>query len=241
MKALLKFLSPLVFCSLIQAEEITIATEAWEGYINKQEEGFYYDLLKKIYPSPEYTLTVHFVPFKRSVHLLTSGQVDMLLGAYPEDIPRKYQSTHPVEADNISAAVSKRLSEKWRGTNSLAGKRVVARLGYNFDKYLPKTSSYTEVPSVKSMLLMLKRGRTDAVLDYEKDIQALWKDSQLGDDYVLITGVIPELVYFGFATSRNDLKARFDAEYKKLYQSGKLKKLFLKHNLCADRVPKIDY
>lgn len=241
MKALIKFLSSITLISLVQAEEITISTESWEGYVNTSEEGFYIDLLKEVYPSPEYTLKIQFVPFKRSVKLLTSGNVDILLGAYPEDIPRSLQSTHPVETDSISALVKKDLSEKWRGTNSLAGKRVAARLGYNFDKYLPKTSSYTEAPKLKSMMLMLKRDRTDAVLDYEKDIKLLWEETQLGDDFALINGVILELVYFGFANDRDDLKTRFDTEFKKIYLSGKLKTLFLKHNLPAARVPEIDY
>lgn len=225
----------------MQAEEIKIATDVWEGYTAKNEEGFYFDLLKEIYPEPEYTLKIQFVPFKRSIKLLISGNADILLGAYPEDIPRKYQSTHPVEADSISAVVPQAIYSNWKGSESLAKKNVTSRTGYNLQKYVPKTTNYTEITSLKSMLLMLKRGRTDAVLDYEKDIQLLWEETQLGNDYRLITDFAHELVFFGFSDKRDDLKQRFDAEFKKLYQSGKLKALFLKHNLAADRVPEIDY
>jgi ABC-type amino acid transport substrate-binding protein len=241
MKALLKWLCPILCCTFIHAEEIKVATEVWEGYTTKDEKGFYIDLLRKVYPEPEFTLKIEFVPYKRSIKLLNAGKVDIMLGAYPEDIPRKLQSTHPVESDSVSAVITKELSNTWQSSASLAGKNVVAKTGYGFGKYIPTSVNYTEVPSLKSMLLMLKRGRVDAVLDYEKDIQILWEETALDNDYVMVRDVIIEQVFFGFAENRTDLKARFDQEFRKLYQSGSLKTLFLKHSLSEARVPKIQY
>ena len=84
---------------------------------------------------------------------------------------------------------------------------------------------------------MLKKGRVDAVLDYKKDIKPLWKILELGEKFVVLDDVIVENVYPGFAVDRLDLKQHYDKSFLKLYQSGEIRKMMLKHKLSEARIP----
>ena len=86
---------------------------------------------------------------------------------------------------------------------------------------------------------MLKRGRVDAVLDYQKDIKLIWSQLELEEQFVVIDGVIIENVYSGFAADRADLKQHYEKAFLRLYQSGEIRKMILKHKLAEAEIPKI--
>ena len=87
---------------------------------------------------------------------------------------------------------------------------------------------------------MLKKGRADAVLDYKKDINLLWVPLQLDKDFVRIEDVILENVYPGFAADRPDLKEHYEKAFLRLYESGKIREMMLKHKISEARIPTIE-
>ena len=222
-----------------RAEDIVVATDVWEGYTSKDERGYYIDLLRAIYPAPEYALKFKFVPFKRSLRMLESGDADILLGAYPEDVAAVQLAKYPTNSDSIGAVVSKDLAVNWKGLESLTDKVVVAKIAYGFDRYFKTPIKYSEKDKLKSMLQMLKKGRVDAVLDFSKDIQLIWSPLQLDEHFVVIDGVIIENVYPGFAADKPDLKLHYEKAFLRLYQSGKVREMILKHKLAEAEIPKI--
>jgi polar amino acid transport system substrate-binding protein len=224
-----------------RAEDIVVATDVWEGYTSKDERGYYIDLLKVIFPAPEYSLKFEFVPFKRSLRMLKSADADILLGAYPADVPVELLAKYPTNSDSIGAVVSKELAVNWKGLESLTDKVVVAKNAYGFDRYFKTPIKYSEKDNLRSMLQMLKRGRVDAVLDYQKDIKLIWSQLELDEHFVVIDGVIIENVYIGFASDRVDLKQHYEKAFLRLYQSGKIRKMILKHKLAEAEIPKIKH
>ena len=219
-----------------RAEDIVVATDVWEGYTSKDERGYYIDLLKAIFPAPEYSLKFEFVPFKRSLRMLESAEADILLGAYPEDVPAEQLAKYPTNVDSISVVVGKELAGNWKGLESLAGKVVVAKNAYGFDRYFKMPIKYSEKDKLKSMLQMLKRGRVDAVLDYKKDIKLIWSPLQLDENFVVIDDVIIENVYSGFAADRADIKQHYENAFLR-----EIRKMILKHKLAEAEIPKIKH
>ncbi|PQJ28272.1 substrate-binding periplasmic protein [Rubritalea profundi] len=239
MKAFLSIMVSFTLTFAARAEEIIVATDEWEGYTSKDERGYYIDLLKAIFPAPAYSLKFEFVPFKRSLLMLKSGKADILLGAYPEDVPAVYLAKYPTNTDSISAVLNKDLAANWKGLESLTNKVVVAKNAYAFDRYFKTPIKYSEKNNLNSMLLMLKKGRVDAVLDFKKDIQFLWKSLELEQNFVIIDGVILENVYTGFALNKSELKEHYEKAFHNLYESGEVQKMMLKHKLSDARAPVI--
>ncbi|MFC4992344.1 substrate-binding periplasmic protein [Rubritalea tangerina] len=224
----------------LHAREIIVATDVWQGYSAKDSRGYYIDLLRTIFPKPEYQLKFEFVPFKRSIMMLQKGEADILLGAYPSNLPAQQLAKFPTDSDSVSAAVSKQLAKNWNGKQSLTHKKIVARTAYGFDRYFSNPITYSEQPNLKAMLKMLKMGRVDAVLDYKKDMATYWNLLDMQDQWVIIDGVITENVYPGFALDQKDLKAHYEKTFLTLYQNGTIKTLMQKHKIAKERFPIID-
>jgi ABC-type amino acid transport substrate-binding protein len=239
MKTFLSILVGFALTFKAAAEDIVVATDEWEGYTSKDGQGYYIDLLKAIFPAPEYSLKFEFVPFKRSLLMLKSGKADILLGAYPDDVPAAYLTKYPTNADSISAALNKELAEKWKGLESLTNKTVVAKNAYAFDRYFKTPIKYAEKNNLNSMLQMLKKGRVDAVLDFKKDIHLVWESLELEQNFVIIDDVILENVYSAFTLKKPKLKEHYETAFLNLYESGEVQKMMLKHKLSDARAPVI--
>jgi|GEM_PF-2794462 len=68
-----------IFSPLSYAQEIRVATDIWEGYSNRDGTGYYFDILREIYPSPEYVLKVSYVPFRRGLRMVETAREDVTL------------------------------------------------------------------------------------------------------------------------------------------------------------------
>ncbi len=234
MKSLRYVLMVLFLCAKVaQAEEVLVVAHEWEGYTNKDGSGYYFDLIRESFPAPDYQVKTLNVPFRRSIYMIIHGQADIILGAYPGDIPEHFMSAYPVESDFVDCVVSRKIAENWQGLKSLKNKKILAQLGYNFDRFFEVPVHYKERPGLSGMLRALRMGHVDAVLSYEADIKKVWKEVGLDEHFRILRGVIKSNAYFGFAEHSQDLKVHFNTRYKTLYQSGKLKELMIR-NLGTD-------
>ena len=223
------------------AERVLVVTDEWATFSNKDGSGYYLDIIRTVYPSPQFDVKIEFLPYARSYMMVMEGKADIVLGIYAGDVPDAQRSTEPIEIDSVDALVKVDVAQNWNGLESLSKKRVMARTDYGFAQDLPQDAQYAEYHSLESMIKMLVAGKIDAVLDYEADIEPLRQETGLTDEFAYVRGVITKYVYIGFSKLRPELKQRFDQECKKLYQSGKLKELILK-NLGSDaRLPKLEF
>ncbi len=44
---------------------VTVATDSWLGYTNRDGSGYYFDILKRVFPETEWQLKIDIVPFSR--------------------------------------------------------------------------------------------------------------------------------------------------------------------------------
>lgn len=57
-----------------------VATDEWSSYTNKDGTGYYFDVLRAIFPAPEYELDIKIVPYARSLSMVKDGSAQVVLG-----------------------------------------------------------------------------------------------------------------------------------------------------------------
>lgn len=210
--------------NLWAADKVVVATDEWSSYTNKDGTGYYFDVLRAVFPAPEYELEFKLVPYARSLKMVNGGDAHVVLGIYEGEVPQGQISKWVVEQDLVDVLLSPDLAKSWKGVESLAGKNVVAKIDYSFDTITDVKMNYSEKASIASMVKMLQAGRVDAVLDYEADLKPVMKAEKLGDEYKLIKSVMGSPIYFGFSSDAKGKQylARFNQKYKELWDSKKI-------------------
>lgn len=220
----------LFFSALANAKpvEIRVVTAAWLGYADTRGEGYYFEILKRAFPAPEWELKITVVPFARSIQLLTHERADVVLGVYQGDLRRGSYSQYAVELDQVDIALTPAMARDWKGLESLALRKVQAYLAYGFDRIIPHTMYYEESSSLVDMLDRLNEGRIDAVLDYRPGLEAATRRLGKPVNYVIMDNVLSAEVYFGFADTRfgASLKVHFDEAHKQMINDGIQDQLF---------------
>ncbi|MGL4712535.1 MAG: substrate-binding periplasmic protein [Shewanella sp.] len=207
---------------------VNVTTSTWEGFANHDETGYYFDILKRIFPEPEWQLNVQFVPFARSLYLVEHNRTDMTLSVYKEDIKKGLLSENVVEVDSIDAAVTAEIAANWAGLKSLSHKKVQAMLAYRYNMLTPVPMYYEESSDMLTMLNSLNAGRIDAVLDYKPHILMHASTLKAPQKFVIIQEVLKAEVYFAFANTEKGqmLKHYFDLAHKRLIDSGEQNRLY---------------
>jgi hypothetical protein len=221
-----------------QAEDITVVTDIWEDYTNEDETGFYLDVLREVFPFPQYNLIIQYLPYKRAIYMVEQGEADITTGVNPGDMPDKYLAMEYVEKDTVDMLVKKELAENWQGLKSLKNKYVVAKIGYNFENFFEVPVHYKEKTQLLNMMKMLRAGRVDAVLDYKNDLEKLWDKAELTDDYVIVERVIVNDAYYAFADRSLALKKHFLEVYPALVKSEKIFKIGLQYGVENRNLPR---
>ncbi len=228
----------LSFTSLVHSQEIHVATDVWEGYTNKDGTGYYLEVIKSIFPAPQYSIKISYVPYMRAVSMVKSGQADVVLGVYMGDLDDKLVAQkNYVEIDEIDIVVNQSFAKTWQGVASLRDKRVVAQIGFGFNELFDTPMKYSEKVDLVGMLKMLKSGRTDAVIDYVGDIKRVWSTAGMNDDFAIIRRIKTNKTYFAFSQKKPALKVHFEDKFSALVASGKIKAIGLKHGLNEASIP----
>jgi ABC-type amino acid transport substrate-binding protein len=235
---LLLCLLPLRF-AIAEPVNISVVTEDMADYTNRDGSGYYLDLLRRVYPEPEWQLTVDLVPFSRALYLVAQKRVDIGLGFYLGDLNHAYYSREPVEVDKIDVAVTPELAALWQGISSLKSKRVQAMLKYRLDSFVDVPMYYEENSNLLQMLNRVNSGYIDAVLDYKDEMETLAIKLAHPRRYVIIENVLHPAVYFVFPqTPKGEwLKTIFDSEMDKLIQTGEIDKIFHRYMPDRQRIP----
>lgn len=219
----------LLVSAQVLASSITIVSDEWEGYTNKQGGGYYFELMKAIFEAQGVNVNVKLVPYKRSVDMVTTQKADVMLGAYKGETIEGTFSPHPLEIDKVDVAISPQMNDQWQGVESLEGKRVGALKGYAFDDYIDVKMRYKELSNLKSLLKMLNHGRLDAVIDYEADIKVSEQDIKESPNYIIKKAIIvnPSFAVFSNTNNGKAMLAIFNEGIQSLHKSGRLKEIMM--------------
>lgn len=211
---------PLLYSQANARQSIVIVSEEWPGFVDAQGQGYYMDLLRKIFPKTEYDLELRLTPYSRSIKLAKENKAHIVLGIWANEYPNEHISHYPVEIDLVDAIVREK-QVMIQGASAFNGLRVLSRTGYGFDVLLDRPLSYTERIDMPAMLYMVSNNRADVFLGYKEKVKpALTKAGH--KNLKLVENVLSEFVVFGFCSNRDcdQMRRTFDARYVELYHSG---------------------
>jgi polar amino acid transport system substrate-binding protein len=192
-----------------RADTFTVVADEWEGYTQADGSGYWFDLMRLLYEPLGHTLIFRTVPYPRALEEIRKGKSQITPATYRGDLDDNHTELSVIiEQDNVDAFVLAQNFPDWRGAESLAGRRVVARLEYGYDRFLPSNIIYSEKPQLEGMLKMLVLGRVDAVLDYSADVQALVNSGAVTASWVVKPGIIQPAEYAAFALTTEGQRAR---------------------------------
>ena len=215
--------------------KVSICTPVWKLYTERDGQGLYHELFRRIFADASYKLKITYAPFKRCVLYLDRGRMDVSPAFYKSAKKLYVYSERFLSIDQISVVYSKYSGLDWKGRNSLRNKRVGWMRGFDFDsfKVIRVPIRVVEFDRLEYGLQKMMRKRIDYILDYEDDIRAAVKslkyEKKLHIRYNMLRG--PK-TYMAFAnTSRGKrFKLLWDKGFERLYRSGKLRRLYRRFN-----------
>ena len=219
-------------------EPIIVVSDTWENFVSKDGTGYYLDLLRLAYPSPQYELELSILPYSRALHLIKNKQADIVLGIWANEYDHTLLSKYPVEVD-LYDAVSRKGQVQITSVESFDDLRVIARVGYGIDSLLNSPKSYEEHTNIGIMLKMIQHERADILLDYTAELELAMNLQELNGVLVLQRNVLAEYAYFGFCSKPSclTLKQKFDLSFIKLHQEGLVEDLLIENQQSTGALP----
>lgn len=216
---------------LVQADQapvpgkITLASEEWNDYTNKDGSGLAWDVLRQVFEPAGITLQTRSEPYTRSVGLAQRGEVDGWVGSYRDEASGVLYPYWHFDSDHIYA-----LGLATTPTPSLAtlgNYRLAWVRGYKYEEYLPNLHHFNQIERRDGILPMLQHARADFYID--SLTEARYVLGQAHDPSQFRLTPIAELpLYIGFADTERGraLMAVYDQRITALVKSGELKPIF---------------
>lgn len=216
------------------ANEKTILaeSEAWANATERDGKGLYWDILRMVYEPEGMTVQPNTSTYKRSVGLLQDGRIDIMVGAYRNEIANVLYADSHFDADRVVAVMLNKNASRWEGESSLKDKHVAYIKGYELTDYLSVEFYKHEYYDRDQIFSLLNEGKMDYFLDAEADIKDVFAENRWkASDYHL--ALVKTLnLYFTFPqTERGEkLKQIFDRRFPDLIKDGQLKQAYEKWN-----------
>lgn len=205
--------------------KITLASEEWNDYTNKDGSGLAWDVLRQVFEPAGITLQTRSEPYTRSVGLAQRGEVDGWVGSYRDEASGVLYPYWHFDSDHIYA-----LGLATTPTPSLAtlgNYRLAWVRGYKYEEYLPNLHHFNQIERRDGILPMLQHARADFYID--SLTEARYVLGQAHDPSQFRLTPIAELpLYIGFADTERGraLMAVYDQRMAALVKSGELKPIF---------------
>lgn len=205
-----------------------IATGMWPGFTELNEQGAYFELIKMLLPADTH-FNVTYTAYNRAVKMVEDQQADMVLGVGFCICSSLQLSAQPFDVDQI-AVLFKPARITFNDVKDLENYQLVTQRGYDYDLALGiKPQSY-EVDNITTGVNLVKTDRIDAFLVEKTELFGKFSINQLEDmEVVLLAG---EPIYIGFANNERGaaLKAWWDQQFAKYYQTGQLQIFYQQHS-----------
>lgn len=207
-------------------DEIRLASEVWDAYTEADGSGLGWDLMREVFEPAGVKLSIHSVPYTRSIGLVQRGEADAWVGAYRDEV--KEQVFYPKEHYDRDQIVAVSLRDKPVPTlDSLSEYRLVWVRGYGYEEYLPNVRDYREVQRRGGILGMLNLGHADFYIDARPEVDYVLRHAAQPQQY-RVTELKELPLFLGFAdTPRGHALAElYDQRLAKLIASGELRPIF---------------
>lgn len=222
----------------VAAQTLRVVAEEYPGWAQTDGQGYYFELMAKVYEGSGANLHFVIVPLTRAMKMIRRGDAEITPVVYRGDLPDEFLSLRvTTSTDLVSALYLPETIPEWRGPDSFAGLRVAAVQGYAFDRFLPPGTLYSEEQDFDGLIRMLGRQRVDVVLDFKERI----KPFASSPHYVNQAGVLPIPCFAAFSSTAQgrQAKALFEQRLPVLLSSNKLRDLYRKYSVLPAERPTI--
>lgn len=223
---------------------IIISTEEWEYATNKDGTGLYWDIFRAVYEPEGYKIKPQIRSYVGSINLLKEKKVDVMVGAYIDEIENGVYPKNHFAVDIVQAIYQNSANYEWNGAETLKGKKVGWIEGYSYDDYLPKDISQNfQIRTLKNReaaFRLLSKNQIDFYLDALSDLSHfLDKNPSYNPvDYTRKT-VLELKLYVVFSDNDKGKKLAeiFDKRFSELLEQGKIKKIYDKYTAANFTYP----
>ena len=224
----------MLFCCLMsvaqagpvqQPDAILLVGVERENHTGADAHGLVWDILRQVFEPAGLTVRTRVMPYTRAVGLVTRGDADAWVGAFPEERENAIFPKWHYAADMIGALGLVRAPVP--SMHSLGDFRLVWVRGYGFDKYLPGLGDYQEIQRYNGVLAMLAQGHADFLIGARQDLESILRQSSNPNAY-RITDLTLLPLYPGFADSQRgrELAELYDRRMAELVRDGSLRPIF---------------
>jgi polar amino acid transport system substrate-binding protein len=216
------------------AEAITIHTEAWEDYTNKDGTGFAWDTIRAVYNPVGIELNIKIVPYARAVDNVTHRDADAWVASYRNENKRAVYPDWHYDADRVAALYVRDRTPAPATTSDLKNKRVAWVRGYKMEQYIDVPMKAIELNKQETSIRMLKHGRIDFFLDARYVIKNMLENlpDNLEREEFAFQHVTNLPLYLAFApTSKGRRLAEiWDERFPQLLKNGTIAELYDKYD-----------
>lgn len=212
-----------------QAGEIVTASPAWEGFTSPDGQGLYHDLMRAVFTPRGDTVRHLDVPAKRGLVMLREGNADIYT-CRTNAAEGLQLARLPMYEGEYHALFLTRSFPAWNGTASMAGRRLVWRLGYYKPDDFPVPVRYAETTTGTEALNRVARGTAEFYID---DRNLILESLRNYPNRIDVTEYRIESVGFRqyfpvFAASPrgDELRAAFEEGMMKLAKEGALRPIY---------------
>ena len=209
-------------------------TPSWEGYVDENGKGLYFDVISAVYEPEGIQITINFRPWPRALFEVENGLADFT-GA--DSRTSKFaQPKTPILRSPEVVFLRKAAIPSYRNIESLNKKSGVWVSGYtdNLPDQIKKHLKGKGNPSRDAAFQMVLLGRADYFLDNDYQLaQTMNKFAGKFDTSEFqVATVYSEDLYMCFTKSQRGQRLAdiFDQRMKKLSDAGELKRIYAKWN-----------
>lgn len=225
---------------------LKFASDEWCPYVcdpKSADPGLFPEVIKLIYEARGDHPEISLLNYARAIEDTRSSLFDAVIGCAREDAPDFKFPKEALADSTFEYFVSKKSSWKYKGDNSVVGKKIGIITGYTYDPVTmdlvkKHKKSFIEVSGDKglsTLVKMLDAGRIDAFIESPNVFNYFLLSRGIGKDLYQSAGMAPQTpqkitVCFSPKSPNSDMLIQFyQTGIKGLKSSGKLKEIYKKY------------
>ena len=217
----------------LMAQPLTVVTEEWDGYTNRNGDGVYWGVVDAVFNKMNVSYKRSLVPWARAEKEIRSGTADVIVGAYfSKDQGIIFPKWHLSVEEDLMAVTQKANKDIWQ--SKLNQLPVLWIRGYGFEQYFDKGTVFKEVNKTEQGLKVISAQRGLAFIDYSSTIIPEMK--KLKADVANLSVVKfkdGNKIYIGFSQAGKAVKyiKAFDEAMNQLVRDGTIEKIYERWNI----------
>jgi polar amino acid transport system substrate-binding protein len=214
-----------------EIKEIKVISPHWINYSNFDGTGFYFDLFRLIYESPNRKISFDIVPWSRLVMYIDTNNADIGLGGTRDK--KALQSKYPMDIETVVAISPKNSESDWLGMSSLKGKTLAIHYGYEFEDKIPVNFNLYLISTPAQAWKMLEAQRLDFYIENHHDAMNFLKENNFESNKYNFYPLWTEMLLPRFVKSAKGkaLADIYDHRYPIIHSDGSLKALYDKYDI----------